>query len=49
VFTHPRTQERLEFTAPLPADLEAVVAELVPPDQFDAVFARPAAKAVDED
>jgi 23S rRNA pseudouridine1911/1915/1917 synthase len=40
VFTHPRTKERLEFTAPLPADLEAVVAELVPPDQFDAVFAR---------
>jgi 23S rRNA pseudouridine1911/1915/1917 synthase len=30
VFTHPRTKERLEFTAPLPADLEAVVAELVP-------------------
>ncbi len=40
VFTHPRTQERLEFTAPLPGDLEAVVAELVPPDQFDKVFAR---------
>jgi len=48
VFTHPRTGERMEFTAPLPADLEAVVAELVPPDQFDAVFARPA-KATDED
>ena len=40
VFTHPRTQERLEFTAPLPADLEAVVMELVPPDKFDSVFAR---------
>jgi 23S rRNA pseudouridine1911/1915/1917 synthase len=39
-FTHPRTRERLEFTAPLPADLETVVAELVPPDQFDSVFAR---------
>jgi 23S rRNA pseudouridine1911/1915/1917 synthase len=39
-FTHPRTKERLEFTAPLPADLEAVVAELVPPDKFDSVFAR---------
>ena len=39
-FTHPRTKERLEFTAPLPADLEAVVTELVPPDQFDSVFAR---------
>jgi hypothetical protein len=30
----------LEFTAPLPKDLEHVVAELVPPDQFDTVFAR---------
>jgi 23S rRNA pseudouridine1911/1915/1917 synthase len=39
-FTHPRTNERLEFTAPLPADLEAVVAELVPPEQFDSVFTR---------
>ena len=39
-FTHPRTKERLEFTAPLPADLESVVAELVPPDQLDKVFAR---------
>ena len=39
-FTHPRTKERLEFTVPLPADLEAVVAELVPPDQADSVFAR---------
>ena len=48
-FTHPRTGERMEFEAPLPADLEAVVAELVPPDQFDAGIARPAAKAADED
>jgi 23S rRNA pseudouridine1911/1915/1917 synthase len=40
VFTHPRTRERLEFTAPLPEDLEAVVAELVPADLFDSVFAR---------
>ena len=39
-FVHPRTRERLEFTAPLPADLEAVVMELVPPERFDAVFAR---------
>ena len=38
-FTHPRTKERLEFTAPLPADLEAVVAELVPPDQYASIFA----------
>ena len=39
-FTHPRTRERLEFRAPLPADLESIVAELVPRDQFDSVFAR---------
>jgi 23S rRNA pseudouridine1911/1915/1917 synthase len=39
-FTHPRTKERLAFTAPLPADLEAVLMELVPPDQYDAVFDR---------
>ena len=47
-FTHPRTKERLEFTAPLPADLESVVMELVPPDQFDTVFARPASPDDDE-
>jgi 23S rRNA pseudouridine1911/1915/1917 synthase len=40
VFTHPRTGERLEFTAPLPTDLESVVMALVPPDKFDTVFAR---------
>jgi 23S rRNA pseudouridine1911/1915/1917 synthase len=39
-FTHPRTKERMEFSAPLPDDLLAVVSELVPPDQIDAVFAR---------
>jgi 23S rRNA pseudouridine1911/1915/1917 synthase len=39
VFTHPRTKERLEFTAPLPADLEAVVVELVPPEQYASIFA----------
>jgi 23S rRNA pseudouridine1911/1915/1917 synthase len=38
-FTHPRTRERLEFSAPLPADLESVIAELVPPDQYAAIFA----------
>jgi 23S rRNA pseudouridine1911/1915/1917 synthase len=41
-FTHPRTKERMEFTAPLPADLEGVVAELVPPDQYEKVFSREA-------
>ena len=47
-FTHPRTQERLQFTAPLPDDLEAVIAELVPPDQIDKVFAREAVDDHDE-
>jgi 23S rRNA pseudouridine1911/1915/1917 synthase len=37
-FTHPRTRERLEFTAPLPADLEAVLMELVPEDQYASIF-----------
>jgi len=39
-FTHPRTKEKLEFTAPLPADLEAVIVELVPPDKAASIFAR---------
>jgi 23S rRNA pseudouridine1911/1915/1917 synthase len=39
-FTHPRTKERMEFTAPLPADLESVIVELVPPDQYESVFLR---------
>jgi 23S rRNA pseudouridine1911/1915/1917 synthase len=46
-FTHPRSKERLEFTAPLPADLESIVAELVPPDQTDSVFARSAPSDTD--
>jgi 23S rRNA pseudouridine1911/1915/1917 synthase len=46
-FTHPRTQERLEFSAPLPQDLEAVLMELVPEDQYEAIFARPAAEPAD--
>ena len=29
-----------KVTAPLPDDLEAVIAELVPPDQIEKVFAR---------
>ena len=40
VFTHPRTHERLEFTAPLPPDLEGVLMDLVPEDKRAAVFAR---------
>jgi 23S rRNA pseudouridine1911/1915/1917 synthase len=47
-FTHPRTKERMEFSAPLPGDLESVIAELVPPDQYDAIFAREAARDQDE-
>jgi len=39
-FTHPRTKERLEFTAPIPADLEQVAYELAPPEIRDTVFAR---------
>lgn len=46
-FTHPRTRERLEFTAPLPGDLESVVAELVPPDQYASIFAPKPAEADD--
>ena len=40
VFTHPRTRERLEFTAPLAPDLEAVLMELVPEDKRASIFAR---------
>lgn len=47
-FTHPRTKERMEFTAPLPADLEAVLAQLVPPDQFDVIFAGKRSRERDE-
>ncbi len=47
VFTHPRTKERLEFTAPLPADLEAVVVELVPPEQYASIFAPKPTEEID--
>jgi 23S rRNA pseudouridine1911/1915/1917 synthase len=40
-FTHPRTHERLEFTAPLPADLETILRDIVTEDQFDAIFSPP--------
>jgi len=46
-FTHPRTQERLEFSAPLPDDLEAVLMELVPEDQFVNIFTKPAVQPAD--
>ena len=40
VITHPRTRERMEFTAPIPADLEAIAYELAPPEIRETVFAR---------
>jgi 23S rRNA pseudouridine1911/1915/1917 synthase len=51
VFTHPGTQERMTFTAPIPADLELVAYELAPPELRDTVFARatPKAEAFDEE
>lgn len=39
-FTHPRTKEWMEFTAPIPADLEQIAYELAPPEIRDTVFAR---------
>jgi 23S rRNA pseudouridine1911/1915/1917 synthase len=39
-FTHPSTGERMSFTAPLPADLEAVVYEVAPEELRDSIFAR---------
>ena len=38
--THPRTQERLTFTAPLPSDLEEVAMALAPPELRDSIFVR---------
>jgi 23S rRNA pseudouridine1911/1915/1917 synthase len=40
-FTHPRTGERLAFTAPLPADLERILDEIAPDELRDSIFARP--------
>ena len=40
VITHPRTKERMEFLAPIPADLEAIAYELAPPEIRETVFAR---------
>ena len=40
VITHPRTGERMEFMAPIPADLEAIAYELAPPEIRETVFAR---------
>jgi 23S rRNA pseudouridine1911/1915/1917 synthase len=38
-FTHPRTGERMTFTAPLPADLEEVARAVAPPELRDTLFA----------
>jgi len=48
--THPRTGERMSFTAPLAPDLEAVARAVAPPELQDALFA-PAttAERADED
>jgi len=48
-FTHPRTKERMTFTAPLPPDLEAVAMELAPPEIRDTVFVRTPAAMSEED
>jgi len=40
VITHPRTHERMEFTAPIPDELEAIAYELAPPEIRETVFAR---------
>ncbi len=37
-FTHPRTGDRLEFTATLPGDLESVLAEIAPPEMAGALL-----------
>lgn len=37
-FIHPRTGERLIFTAPVPSDLEAVLREIVPEEAQSAMF-----------
>lgn len=40
-FTHPRTGERVEVTAPLPADLHAVLEAITPLEMRERVFATP--------
>jgi 23S rRNA pseudouridine1911/1915/1917 synthase len=43
--THPRTGERMTFTAPLPYDLEILLREIVPPEMQSTLFAE---HAIDE-
>jgi 23S rRNA pseudouridine1911/1915/1917 synthase len=40
-FTHPRTGERLTFTAPLPDDLQSVLREIVPEEMQATIFVEP--------
>lgn len=40
-FTHPRTGRRMELSAPLPADLLSVLAEITPPELADQFFLEP--------
>jgi 23S rRNA pseudouridine1911/1915/1917 synthase len=47
-FTHPRTGERLTFSAPLPADLEAIVRAVAPPELAETIFAPVTAPDADE-
>jgi 23S rRNA pseudouridine1911/1915/1917 synthase len=46
--THPRTKERMTFTAPLPADLEEIVRTIAPPELAASIFAPPRAPDADE-
>jgi 23S rRNA pseudouridine1911/1915/1917 synthase len=46
--THPRTKERMTFTAPLPADLEETVRAIAPPELAETIFAPPAAPDADQ-
>ena len=47
-FTHPRTQERLTFTAPIPPDLEQVAFDVAPVEIREKIFQRDADLLTDE-
>jgi 23S rRNA pseudouridine1911/1915/1917 synthase len=40
-FTHPRTGERMEFSAPLPDDLQTVLRDIVPEEMAASLFQEP--------
>ncbi len=44
-FTHPRTGERLSFTAPLPKDLEDVLVAVTPLEMREHLFGPPPEEA----